>query len=326
MKYLFLSTSLSFLALTIAPSFANTALPKDISDALSSAYQTQNTFVIQATKEKLSGLFPTYRSDIASFDGSTAPVAQALTTIADESQTQGQIIAEGQTPAQAVASIAPAAGEEETSPWSGTVEGGLSIATGNTEEETLNTEGELNYEVEHWKNTLKASARNEKSNDTRTAEDYRVDNQLNYKINERHYIFGEAGYVDDRFSGYDYRINEGLGYGYYFIKDEGLSLLGEIGGGGRHSKLINGDKTDELVGKISEEFDWDINDRLTFEQDASAEYGEDLTILNVSAGLKADIYKTLYLKLGFEVENLSDVPAGTKKTDTLTKVNLGYDF
>ncbi len=291
---------------------AENNLPTELQNILDQALHTQNTLIIQATKEKLTGIFPQYRAMIKAYSlSSNAPSA---------------IVKKMQTTPQTTSKKNISTSQDNEKLWSGSAEGGVSVATGNTEEQDLNARLSIVYEPENWKNKLDLSFRNEKDDGNRTAEEYRAENQLDYKLNERSYLFGELAYVDDRFSGFDYRISEGLGYGYYFIKNDRLKLNGEWSGGARHTRLTNGDRTDELTTKLAEELEWDINDRLGFDQSASAEFGEELIVLKGYAGLKADIYQSLFLKFGFEVENLSDVPAGVESTDTLTTLNFGYEF
>lgn len=308
-----------------AIAMANTDVPIDLQNHLNQALSTDNALIIQATKEKLGGIFPQYRQQIREYQLTTAmPVADSLSIDKNSNDNITPNTVQTTEPLNIIAP--PAAGDEYKKLWSGSAEGGLSIASGNTEEQDINAKLSFVYDPEHWRNTLDLSLRNEKDDGNRTAEEYRAENQLDYKLNDHSYLFGEAAYVDDRFSGFDYRISEGLGYGYYFIKNDTLKLNGELSGGARHTRLTTGDRENELTTKASEELEWIINDRLSFDQSASAEFGEKLTVLKGYAGLKADIYQSLFLKFGFEVENLSDVPAGVDKTDTLTTLNFGYDF
>ncbi len=230
--------------------------------------------------------------------------------------------------AEKLSNLAPAAGSTagDESPWSGNVEGGLDFATGNTDREDGSISARLEYEYEKWQNILKGSARGSKENDTRTEEEYRVNDQLRYNFTDYDYGFGELDYVNDRFSGYQYRISELIGYGHHFIKEDHLKVTGEVAVGSRQSKLTDGSDEETLLGKVGADVEWDINDRLTFTEEASSEFGGDAVITRSITALKADMTDTLYLKLSFEFEHIDDAPPGRKHTDTLTSIRLGYEF
>ena len=61
-----------------------------------------------------------------------------------------------------------------------------------------------------------------------------------YKLESPAFLFATISYEDDKFSGYDYRITESVGYGRRVIDESDLSLDLEIGPGVRQSKLNNG--------------------------------------------------------------------------------------
>lgn len=287
---------------------AQTALSPDLKQAIHDAYQTNNVLVMTLVLQQIA---------TESSDAHTAARNYIVTLKKQEERAK---IAEEKK-------IAASSKPKETKKYSGKIEGGAGFETGNTESETVNLGAELHYNFSpKIENITTAKAVNSKENDVRNAEEYRLDNQTRYNLTDKDYAFLELGFVNDRFSGFEYRIDELVGYGRRLIKTNDMTLNGEISAGARQTSLTNGDKESSVLGKVSTDFDWTINQYLSFEQELAATLDSETTIINSDSGLKARMTDALYLKLGVEIENISDVPDGKESTDTRTTVSVGYDF
>lgn len=225
----------------------------------------------------------------------------------------------------AATSVSVAHAYDITAGWTGEADFGFSFSTGNTEKEDLNFSTKLNKDDGDWGHTLKAQVYSAKDSDVRNKEEYRVDWQTRRELSKVDYLFGEVGYVNDRFSGFDSRINEGIGYGYKFYDTEEFKLSGEVSIGGRHTKFTTGVKENSALGKLAGKMDWKINDNVSFTEDLSISAADSVIIRSESA-IKTALSESLYLKLGFDIEQNNDVPATKDETDTLTKVSVGYKF
>lgn len=288
-----------------------TLLPLHLKESLKKAYDSNDSYVIDAVTLVATKHYPQHELKIEQYvrylKSNNAQTEIATTKNAEKKEE------------------APKA-EEKEKVWSGNIEFGADYSTGNTEEENIKGEATLNYEKDKWKNTLEVKADSGKENDTRTSEEYRVENQTKYLLEEHNYVFGELGYVNDRFSGYEYRISELLGYGHHFIKEDDMTLSGEAGVGSRQSQLEGQEEEVSALAKVKAIYDWKINDGLHFHQDLSYSIASDAGITESETSLKSSITDTLYLKLGFSVEHISDVPPNTENTDTQTSITAGYDF
>lgn len=218
----------------------------------------------------------------------------------------------------------------ETAPgdgsWKGSVELGIVNTTGNTKTKTTNAKAKAETEREKWRHTLGFDSLTSSDHDTTTAERYAVNGQSNYKFGPQNYFFALLAYEDDRFSGYDYRVTEALGYGRRIIDNPELKLDLEIGPGARQSKLEGGGSEDELMVRGAANLAWDISRTSKFTENFSTEVGEDETITKSVTALSAQINGSLATKITYTIKNTSDVPAGVKKTDTETAVTLVYNF
>jgi putative salt-induced outer membrane protein len=220
---------------------------------------------------------------------------------------------------------APAAPAKAEDVWFGSAEAGLMYSTGNTERRNLNAKGELGYRPSDWEFRLGAELVNTEENDLQTDEEYRADLQGRYNFTDRDYGFVEADWIKDRFSGYDYRITEVVGYGRKWYDRDDFSWSSEAGGGMQQTKELNGDSSNNPLARLRNEFDWAITDYLSFENATKVDISE-LTTLRNEAALKNKLSESLFVKLGVDVEYLSDVPTGTNDTDTDVYLNLAYEY
>lgn len=212
------------------------------------------------------------------------------------------------------------------STWKGNVEVGFVQTAGNTETETLNAKAKAETEREKWRHTVNLEALNSSDQGTSTAERYFVSGQSNYKFGNRHFVYGLITYEDDRFSGYDYRATESIGYGRRVVDEPVLTLDLEVGPGARQSKLDSGESQDELMARGAAKLAWKVSDTSKFTEDLTTEVGEDVTVTKSVTALSAKVNSSLATKLTYTVKNTSDVPPGIHKTDSEMAVTLVFDW
>jgi len=210
--------------------------------------------------------------------------------------------------------------------WKGNVELGIVTTTGNTETETINAKAKAVTEREKWRHTVFIESLNNSNDGDTTAERYVVNGQSDYKFGEYNYFFAMVNYENARFSGYDYRVSEALGYGRRVIHKTALTLDLEIGPGARQSKLETGGSEDELTVRGAAKLAWKISDTSTFTTDLNTDIGEDTTVTKSVTALTARVNSSLATKITYTIKNTSDVPVGVEKTDTETAVTLVYSF
>lgn len=212
--------------------------------------------------------------------------------------------------------------------WKANAELGYVSTGGNTETESLNAKAKGEIDRESWRHTLALEALKTSDQDTTTAERYAANLESNYKLGEtkKNFLFVMVNYEDDRFSGYDYRVTEAIGYGRRVIETPKLILDLEIGPGARQSKLDSGDTDSETMVRGAAKLGWNVSDTSKFTEELSTDVGEDVTITKSVTALTAKVNGSLATKLTYTIKNTSKVPAGFEKTDTETAVTLVYSF
>jgi len=192
--------------------------------------------------------------------------------------------------------------------WKGNVELGIVNTTGNTETETINAKAKAETEREKWRHTLAFESLNSSDKGKTTAESYTLNGQSSYKTSDQNYFFATLGYEDVRFSGYDYRLSEALGYGRRVIHDPALTLDLEIGPGARQSKLSTGGTDDEATVRGAAKLAWKIAKTSSFTEDFTIVAGQNSTITKSVTALTAQVNGSLATKITYTIQNNSDVP------------------
>lgn len=158
--------------------------------------------------------------------------------------------------------------------------------------------------------------------------------QYNRLLTERLYLFGRAEGLHDDIADVAYRAGLSAGVGYYLIKNDKITLSGEVGPGYIWEKLGD-DERDYATVRFGEKFTWKISDRARFWQsfdyqpkiDEWAQY-----FVTFEAGVEADITKTIALRVVFQDWYNSD-PAFDSSTNEWREYNdlkliagLNYKF
>jgi putative salt-induced outer membrane protein len=240
-------------------------------------------------------------------------------------------VAPVQAPAEPVESAATVEEKKPTTLWSlrgwdGEIEFSANRSTGNTSQMGLGLGAAVTKEVERWKHEARTLIEFEENDSETTKQRFLVGYDINYTFNHRAYVFTNLLYEDDRFGGYDYRFSETVGLGYKIIDREALGFSIEAGPGARHTNEEIGGIQTEFVGLLGSKFFWHINDRSTLTHNYAMFIGSDRTTVDTTAALKLQINGALSARLSYNYRYDSNVPLDTKKTDTVTKAAIVYDF
>ena len=217
--------------------------------------------------------------------------------------------------------------EERERPYDASASFGYVGTSGNTDVTTLNTEFLMTYFDENWTHNFVFNTLSSRQDGDAKAERYFIRNKSDYALmDEDRYLYAQASYTDDRFSGFDYQAAVSLGYGQYFLRGDGLDLQGFAGLGYRQndSKAIGSEG--ETVLTLGEELDWVISETSSLTQALTFEIGDKRTITTFEIGLESNIVDRISTRIAFQYRNNSDVPPGIKNTDTQTSISLVYTF
>jgi len=211
--------------------------------------------------------------------------------------------------------------------WSGSGLLGFSATSGNSDTESLNAGLALKRESGKWVNELGVDILRASTDDIDTAERYTINTKTGYKFDDNDYIYYGTRYDKDNFSGFDYTITTGLGWGHKFHDDEKHRFITELGVGYK-TEAIDEDRTENngavLIGKL--DYMRQLTDTIKFEDVLIVEAGDDNTFAQNDLGFSFAVSDAFAVKLLHQIRHNTDAPAGNRSTDTLVSANLVYDF
>jgi putative salt-induced outer membrane protein len=210
--------------------------------------------------------------------------------------------------------------------WSGRVEAGGFISTGNSDVTGLTGVADLTREGLRWRHRVMAQADFQRTAGVTSRERYVAAYQPNYKINDRGYIYGNGQYESDRFLGYFSRYSASVGAGYSVIRRNGLTLDLEVGPAFRQTDYTDRTMQGSLAARGSVELNWTLLSGLVVTQSASGYWERyNSTVRSVSA-IEAKLLGPLSARLSYTLQYESEPPDGRVTTDTTSRAALVYTF
>ena len=211
--------------------------------------------------------------------------------------------------------------------WSGLGELGVVAARGNSETDTANGRIELAYAQERWKNETIVTGVYSRDGDETRASRMVVGNKTDYELSERSLVLAALRYDRDRFADYRYQTTASVGYGYRLVDNERHQLRAEAGPGLRYAEFRETGETDtDFIMRGFLNYAWQLTETATLKNRLLVESSTDNTFTENELSVQVAINDRLALKAGLAVRHNSDVEPDTKSTDTLTTINLVYNF
>ena len=208
--------------------------------------------------------------------------------------------------------------------WSGQASLTGSRNTGNTQTTDVGLGLELDHVDGPWRQRFDATVDYGDAAGERNKERYTLGYQLERTVNDRLFVFGDADYFFDTFGSFREGAFFGAGLGYDVLVDEPLAWSVTAGLGYRLQESALFERSESVAGRVASDFDWQINDNVSFFNDSEALISEPNTYLWNESGLTAELFGNLAARVSFRVDHNTSVPAGQVKTDTVTRVGIVY--
>lgn len=158
--------------------------------------------------------------------------------------------------------------------WKGHGQVGASSTSGNTRSTGLSVGLDFSREGLKWTHAFNATFDYERDNGVETKGRYFGSYQANYKFNDRLYLLGLASWESDRFSGFDSRASEALGFGYSLIRTPAVTLSLEGGPALRQTDFVTAGAKNNFAGRAAMNYAWAVMPNLKFTENMSY-YNED---------------------------------------------------
>ncbi len=213
------------------------------------------------------------------------------------------------------------------SDWKGVGEAGLVIVEGNSESQVLNANLTFENESEKWDHKLRLAATSAESDGEKDAESYTADWDTQYYLTERSFVFGDLRYFDDKFDSFEAIYSGAVGLGYRVVKTEAISWKTSAGAGYRQTELEEtGEEQSGVNYLFISDYKHKLTDTTTLTNETRVEVSEDNTFTQNIFGLSVAINSSLAMKFAYELRYNSEPAEGDENTDSITSVNLVYNF
>lgn len=224
--------------------------------------------------------------------------------------------------------------------WTGKGQFGFLSSNGNTDAKAINANLDMTYTQDPWKHELHLGGLYGENSDIVSAERWDARWQSNYNFSSALFVFGELRYEHDLFDGFQYQGSGAAGLGYKIYNSDAIKLSVQLGAGYRELRpeelvkdaagavieRIPGASAGDAMMSAGLDYAQKLTGTTTLTDTLSIEVAQGNKLLTNSLGLAVKISTRLALALGYAIKDNTEPPAGLKKLDTVTTVNLQYSF
>lgn len=210
--------------------------------------------------------------------------------------------------------------------WTGEVEFGGSISTGNTEETTLAAAVDLEKETPKWEHDLNITVDRKRESGETTKARYFLAYSSQRKLSPRLYAVGVLWGERDPFAGYDFRFSESLGLGYRLVDRPGLKLKVEAGPALRQAGYLSNDYESTVAARGAGYLTWRLGPRLEYTQSLVTYLDSKNSTLLAASALTIKLGGRISARGSYEVRHEEAPPQGRRKTDTTSRATLVFGF
>lgn len=207
--------------------------------------------------------------------------------------------------------------------WTGEGEVGVNYTTGNTKDFGASASIGLTKDGLKFRHKVKGLIDRQKSHGLVTRNRGLAGYELNYKFDNRLYIYGLGGWERNTFAGFSRRFTESAGAGYSVFKTDNMTLDVTGGPAFQQTRYIDGRREAGVTARAAAEFAWAIRDDLKFSEKAAVFFGNQWTS---TSALTFVLNDALSSRLSFDVIHEDNPPPGRRGTDTATRVSVVYGF
>jgi putative salt-induced outer membrane protein len=216
------------------------------------------------------------------------------------------------------------------SPWKGSNAGlGFVMNTGDSQNNNLNANLDLNYKPSvSWtfisKDTFQRSSSHKSG---LTAWNLNLGAQANYNFTAKNYVYGNANYINNKFDGYDYRLQESLGYGRNITVPQNMTLSIQFGPGMQQSKAKDTGKSENvLTGNFGANYAWNFSAKSSLTEDFTTVASKQTIFTTSKTALTTNIADNFDLQLSYTLMQSTRPVDNKHHINTTTAASVIYNF
>ncbi len=210
--------------------------------------------------------------------------------------------------------------------WDKEIELNGLFTTGNTSQKSFGAATKLIRESGPHQQTVTGYFDINTSNDVTNKRRYGIALKNDYSINDISYVTGFASFEGDSFGAFNKRFTLNAGYGIRVFDNDNYKWNVEAGPAMLMTKPeATEDYETVITAYASSLFSWNISERADLENETKIFVGSQVVLEN-KTDLTVKVSGALSGKLSFDVLYNRDAPIERKKTDTITRIGVLYDF
>jgi putative salt-induced outer membrane protein YdiY len=221
-----------------------------------------------------------------------------------------------------------AAAEPKKPAWESSVAVGLTLNKGNSDTLMATAAFLTGKKWEQNELAFGAAGAYGETDGTKNAESAGAFGQYNRLLNDRLFGFGRVEFLYDALAFIDYRVTVSAGLGYYFIKNDRMTLSAEVGPGW---------VAEQVAGETSEYFTIRFAERFEYKLTKTARIWEMLEympqvdrwgnyLVNAELGIETSVSKSVNLRAYIQDTYRSEPAPGAEENDLKLIAGVRYKF
>lgn len=242
------------------------------------------------------------------------------------------VAAQNESDGQSELASSDALPPEDGDYWSGRAEFSLNGNSGNTDDQSVRTQADVERDTGDTLLSLSASMERQEEDDERTAEEYLGEARYEYGVTRRLFVFGLQKLEKDEFEDIDLRSRTLVGPGYYFAREDRLTLKLRTGVGYQHEAYTDGGESNEAIASAGWDYAQLVGEWLKVTHDFTA-YPEmknpsESYLLESALGVEVPIADSPNWRIRGELEHEynSNPEPGVEDLDTSYRVGVVRQF
>ncbi|MEM6851636.1 MAG: DUF481 domain-containing protein [Pseudomonadota bacterium] len=300
-------------------------LPEPVKRMIDASRQTGD--IVRVTWVALQA-YPEFVDEVFAYSGVDPQLVQDEIVVVGKPETlEALAAASGMTPEEYASSVPITSPFWDPARWDGQFNLGASFASGNSDNRNGSFGVRAKRKYDGFANNFVAQFEINRSDGQTNQQRIQLGYQFDADLSPRTFAFGRTEFVDDQFSGFDYRVVLGGGVGRRVFQRDSLKWTVDGGPAWRRSALLNSSEVrDEFSFRGSSDLEWRLSEFATVTHIGSMLLTDITNTFESDLALVTDISSHLSTRLSFTLQYETNPPAGAVSTDTLTRASLLFDF
>ncbi|WP_448585551.1 DUF481 domain-containing protein [Thermaurantiacus sp.] len=209
--------------------------------------------------------------------------------------------------------------------WTGRVDLGGSVQTGNADTRNLALVLQIVRDGLSWRHRAEASADIQRSDGATDQQRILAAFQSDWKLSDRLFLWGRFDFETNFDAGVRRRFIESAGIGWRALARETLTWDVEVGPAARQTRFDDGRREDSLAFRGASRFSWTFAPKTRLTNDSFL-FVEAASSLNNTAAISTSLFGNLVAGLSLTYLWEEEPAPGLRSSSTITRFTVGYGF